>query len=163
MHVPLPRLEDPLDGTVDTLFVGDPGAAEGGLADVADDGGGDVLVGGIPPGGAESGLAEAGVLEGQPEGLELRAGQLARTLGDDGEGRQLVEVLADEALDRLDIVLGALSFLSFGVDTVAANDLGDLVGVLADVDAVAAGDATIEERGQLGVCGEDLGDLGGVA
>ena len=56
---------------------GGPGlqrVAEGGLADEADEAGGDVLVAGFAVGGAEGYLVELGLLEGQGEFLEGRPG-----------------------------------------------------------------------------------------
>jgi hypothetical protein len=68
---------------VDALGVGHEGRAEGGLANEADDAGGDVLVLGVAEGGLQVGLGEASLVEEELELLEVGARQLAGA-GDDG-------------------------------------------------------------------------------
>ncbi len=87
------RGEHLLQCVVDALLVGHQGVADGGLADVADDAGGDVLVGHLAPGGGQVGFAEAGLVEFQRQLAQLLAGQFARP-GEHGHQRRDVVAVA---------------------------------------------------------------------
>ncbi|VAW94458.1 hypothetical protein MNBD_GAMMA20-1226, partial [hydrothermal vent metagenome] len=68
---------EPVDfahGILHPLLKGNQGFAQGRLADVADDAGGNFVVGLVAPGGAQGGLAEAVLVEQQAYLFELFAG-----------------------------------------------------------------------------------------
>jgi hypothetical protein len=117
---------------VHPLAVGHERRAQRELADVADDGGGHVLVPLLAPRRLHRLLGEALLVEGELELPEILAGRIPRTLGDDEQGRELVQVVLDERAKRLEIVPGARA----PVGAVAVRDLAQLVELLGDDDLV---------------------------
>ena len=90
-----------LKGAVHTLVVGHERIADGGLADVADDARGDVLVGHLTPGHGEARLAEARAVQLQRQLAQLLAGELARAREHGHEGRNGVAAGAEEVGELL--------------------------------------------------------------
>jgi hypothetical protein len=113
---------------IDPLAERDERIAEGGLADVADDGGGNFLIRHGPPGNGEANLGKTFVLESEAKLAEILAGQLLRP-GDDGnEGGDLIALGIDEIFERFEVVLGFVHF------SVALDDGDEFVFVVGDVD-----------------------------
>lgn len=106
--VPSLAREDFPESAIDSFFVGEEGIAEGGLADEADDAGCDVGVGFFTPGGLQVCLGVAGGVEGEEDFAKVGSGELARPLGDDFEGRELVHLLAHELGEAFEVVGGSL-------------------------------------------------------
>ena len=143
-----------LEGMVHPLAVGDELVAGSGLADVADDAGGNVLIGGFAPGGMEIGFGEAGLVELVEQFAELFAGKFARA-GEDGvQGWDTVALVADEGGELAQVVLWLLG------TAVAAFDAAEFVGVFGDVEGREGPfGVAIENAGEGAILGEELGAL----
>ena len=126
--VNLCALRSRCDRAVDSLGVRHERRAERELADVADDGGGDVLVLLLAPRRLHDVLAEALLVEGELELAKVLAREVARALRHDEQRGELVQVARRRTPGSLEVVARAAA----PVLAVAARDLAQLVGVLGD-------------------------------
>ena len=135
--------------------VGHERIADGGLADVADDARGDVLVGHLAPGRCETRLAEARLVQLQRQLAQLLAGQLARAREHGDEGRNGVAAGPDEVGELLQVVLRPLRL------PVAALGAEQPVVVMRDEHRLRVTFAlAVENLTEVGVLGEPGGDVG---
>ena len=95
-----------LQGVVHALGIGHQRVSYGGLADVAHDARGNVLVAELAPGAGQTHLGKAGLVQRQHQFLELLAREVARAGQHGDEGGQLVAVAFDEVFECLQIVFG---------------------------------------------------------
>ena len=139
---------------VDAFVVGFQRIANRRLAEVADDAGGDVLVGQLAPGGVQAGLGEAGAVQCQGQFARLLAGEFAWAGEYGDQCGQGVAVATDEVREVLEVVLGLLRV------AVAAPRAEQGVGVGGDVDGRCAGAlAAVQDLAQVRALGEPLRDL----
>ena len=85
------------------------GLPQCGLADVADDAGGDLLVGLVAPGAFEVGFGVAMLVQQQAYLAQLLAGEIAGPVDHHGEGRRLVELVVDKVVEALQVIAGLVA------------------------------------------------------
>lgn len=93
---------------------------------MADDAGGNFLVGGAVPGAFQRGLAVAGAIQQQSYFLQGLAGQVAGAVDRHAQRHGLIELVLDEVVEALQVVGGLL------VHAVILATLLELVGALVD-------------------------------
>ena len=154
----MPLAQNGIDGVADTVRVGNERVANRSLADVADYRGCNVLVLGIGPGALDLAVGESFRVQFKPELAQISTRQFLRTLHDDPQGGDPVDIFADELRKIVEEIFGLVG------GAVSACNADHLVIVLTDWH-IARGTiliGPIEDRAEIGTTRDPVREINGI-